>query len=538
MCAKSGRPKILLGVSGLVGVMSIGLAVLAGPGLREALTFTSEGFASMELELAFAGDPLSTAFSGRWEGMGFAYGEVEGSLRLEPLSLSAGLGLDVAGPWTVDVGAELRGDVLSTSALLSLGPEGVKGWGVEARWDGDFLSLAGAIVWEGSFTASAAAYLSSAPLSLGAELLFSQGEGLSRIRGGIGITGDLGEVGFGAIWEPPAREILISTEFDLKSEHLSFGFVAVWDPTPEGELRPAAAAENPAPGGLFRYLENLRIEASLTAPPPEAAGAPVDEAVVLISSPKGSTFVVGEEISFSAKGSRSRGAYLREFLWDFGDGHRAWGSEVRHRYRTPGLYRVVLTVRDADGRPFRAERLLRIVPPELTPDFTWEPEAPTILDEVCFIDLSHGGIVSWHWDFGDGATSSAREPCHQYAERGEFQVTLTVTDSYGNAASVTKTLTVVNIPPHADPGGPYQGVVYTEIVFSAASSYDPDGEIVEYRWEFGDGTTGAGETVAHAYLKPGTYEVCLTVVDDAGAEARACTVAEVVYYCPGPGGTR
>ncbi|MGY4706661.1 PKD domain-containing protein [Candidatus Bipolaricaulota sp. J31] len=510
----------------------VGFAALAGPGLRETLTFASEGFASLELVLFWTGDPLSASLKGQWEGTGFSRGEVGCSLQLEPLALHTGFGMEVTGDWEASLGGELVLPPVSLLGDISFGKGGLTGWGLGALLDWEALSLTGEARWEGSLRGGIALSLYPRPLSLEAGVYFAEGEGLSEVRGGIGLSGDLGTVGLKGIYTPSTEGLLLVTEFDLRSEHLRVGFTAVWNLLRREGLRPAAAQSGEAgPRGILRYLEEVVVEASL-ATPPEAGAAPAEDeqAFILISSPKGSTFVVGEEISFSAKGSRSKGASLREFLWDFGDGHRAWGSEVRHRYRTPGLYRVVLTLRDADGRPLRAERLLRIVPPELVADFAWEPGEPTVLDEVCFIDLSHGEIISWQWDFGDGATSSAREPCHRYAERGDFQVTLTVTDSYGNEASVTKIVTVVNIPPHADPGGPYQGAVYTEIVFSAKGSYDLDGEIVEYRWDFGDGTTGAGETVAHAYLKPGTYEVCLTVVDDAGAEDRACTVAEVVYY--------
>lgn len=56
------------------------------------------------------------------------------------------------------------------------------------------------------------------------------------------------------------------------------------------------------------------------------------------------------------------------------------------------------------------------------------------------------------------------------------------------------------------------------LTFSASDSSDPDGEITYYRWDFGDGSTAAGETVTHSYTYPGRYIVLLTVTDDKGAE--------------------
>lgn len=166
-------------------------------------------------------------------------------------------------------------------------------------------------------------------------------------------------------------------------------------------------------------------------------------------------------------------------------------------------------------------------PGALKADFTWQPQMPTILDLIQFLDLSQGDVVSWLWDLGDGTTSTERNPKHHYKRKGSFTVTLTIIGAYQNAATVSKVLTVVNLPPVADPDGPYEGTLGKEIVFSGAQSHDPDGKVVRYIWDFGDGTTGEGATVIHTYRNPGEYEVCLTVIDDEGASARACTAAKI-----------
>jgi PKD repeat protein len=55
-----------------------------------------------------------------------------------------------------------------------------------------------------------------------------------------------------------------------------------------------------------------------------------------------------------------------------------------------------------------------------------------------------------------------------------------------------------------------------EIVFNASASYDPDGFIVSYLWDFGDGTNATGVTAEHTYLLNGSFTVTLTVTDDDG----------------------
>src|SRR5438094_495951 len=55
------------------------------------------------------------------------------------------------------------------------------------------------------------------------------------------------------------------------------------------------------------------------------------------------------------------------------------------------------------------------------------------------------------------------------------------------------------------------------IYFDATASYDPDGTITSYAWDFGDVQTSFGATPVHAFASPGTYHVSLTVTDNGSA---------------------
>jgi PKD repeat protein len=78
---------------------------------------------------------------------------------------------------------------------------------------------------------------------------------------------------------------------------------------------------------------------------------------------------------------------------------------------------------------------------------------------------------------------------------------------------------IENLPPIANlsAGAPYQGFNSSEIIFNGSLSYDPDGYISLWIWDFGDGTNGSGMNISHTYHDSGRYTVILTVTDDKGA---------------------
>jgi PKD repeat protein len=130
-------------------------------------------------------------------------------------------------------------------------------------------------------------------------------------------------------------------------------------------------------------------------------------------------------------------------------------------------------------------------------------------------------IVSYEWDFGDDETGDGVTVEHTYTEKGTYAVTLVVTDSTGATAARTDEVQALSLAPVAKfTVAPYYVTVDETVWFDASDSYDPDGEIVEYLWDFGDGTTDEGVVVSHEYTSAqGTGwrpQIILTVVDDDG----------------------
>lgn len=129
-----------------------------------------------------------------------------------------------------------------------------------------------------------------------------------------------------------------------------------------------------------------------------------------------------------------------------------------------------------------------------------------------------GDPLTYAWDFGDGSTGTGVNPTHVYAAGGTYAITLVVNDGKVNSEPSTTTadITEVNDPPVAD-AGPDRTVIVDEVVtFDGSGSYDVDGTIIAYAWDFGDGSTGTGINPTHGYGTVGMYTVVLTVTDNDG----------------------
>jgi PKD repeat protein len=154
-----------------------------------------------------------------------------------------------------------------------------------------------------------------------------------------------------------------------------------------------------------------------------------------------------------------------------------------------------------------------------TPAFDYPPLDVTF--NASASSSPNGAIVTYDWDFGDGATADGVIVTHTYTEKGVYAVTLEVRDSAGETGVRTKSVEALNrVPVARFKTNVSTTGVHQPIWFNASESTDSDGEIVEYIWSFGDGETGEGVLVEHEYASAGGTgwrpEITLTVVDDNG----------------------
>jgi len=155
-----------------------------------------------------------------------------------------------------------------------------------------------------------------------------------------------------------------------------------------------------------------------------------------------------------------------------------------------------------------------------TPQFGYPPLETTF--DASASASPNGAIVSYEWDFGDGETDDGVVVTHTYEVKGTYQVTLLITDSSGDTGAFADIVQALNrLPTARFTFSPFWVYANNEARFDASDSSDEDGEIVQYLWSFGDGSTGEGRVVEHAFPYsptggPWIATVTLTVVDDDG----------------------
>ncbi|MFO7792606.1 MAG: PKD domain-containing protein [Candidatus Saliniplasma sp.] len=218
------------------------------------------------------------------------------------------------------------------------------------------------------------------------------------------------------------------------------------------------------------------------------------------------------------------------YSWDFDDGNRSYEKEPVKRYDRLGSYDVTLTVRDDSGMESSVTKTIEVVNIPPRPDFTYEPADPTAKDDVEFISDSYdpdGDIVEYHWDFDDGNVSDGEVVNHSYSFSGSYLVSLVVWDDNGEENQTTKEVEIENLPP--EPSFDYSPAkIYTghEVQFEE-DSFDYDGWISEWSWDFGDGESSDILEPTHTYEEAGEYEIALTIEDNKGTRNSTQSIIKV-----------
>jgi large repetitive protein len=240
---------------------------------------------------------------------------------------------------------------------------------------------------------------------------------------------------------------------------------------------------------------------------------------------------IGDNITFDASASHDLDGTIVNWIWTWGDNSAQGSGETAvHSYAHGGFFRVELVVIDNDGGANFTFRMLFIAPKNTAPVPAFTITAPEMLtNRTISFDATgsfdpDGYITKYLWAFGDGKTASGKSVSHKYLQPGQFKVTLTIEDNgtKQNSTSQNLTLTIApNLPPIANinVNGKVDVIAGETMIFDGRASYDPDGSIANYTWDFGDSTYKYSAYVTKAFAESavGQVTVKLTVRDNKGA---------------------
>ena len=228
----------------------------------------------------------------------------------------------------------------------------------------------------------------------------------------------------------------------------------------------------------------------------------------------------GTAIVLDASASNDPDGVIRDFIWDFGDGNTGSGVVASHSYAKAGSYMIRLTVADDAGVQNSVVHLEKqiTVNPAPVAGLSLSKQYCVGSSVPMSVDVPEATQVGW--SFGDGNTATGTTVRHVYAQPGLYPVNVSLDDGKGllNSQRSEEIYARINAAPVAiagrdrtvDPGAP--------VIFDASGSGDLDGEIVGYRWEFGDGVTLDGATVERSFDASGPVQAVLIVTDDSGSE--------------------
>ena len=211
---------------------------------------------------------------------------------------------------------------------------------------------------------------------------------------------------------------------------------------------------------------------------------------------------------------------ISSWLWDFGLGNTSTNQNPNKTYNVTGVYTVSQYTTDIYGCVDTITYPNAITVIGINTYFEADDTVGCRPMPVQFTDMSSsisGTITNWSWTFGDGNTSNLQNPAHVYNNVGNYAVSLTTTDSEG----CTQTY---NRPNYVSATGPIPSFTHPNLtcinnsITITNNSTTQGSTIVNYLWDFGDGSTSNVASPSHTYTNAGLYTLTLYMQDGNGCD--------------------
>ena len=196
-----------------------------------------------------------------------------------------------------------------------------------------------------------------------------------------------------------------------------------------------------------------------------------------------------------------------KYLWNFGDGKIATIPNPTHSYDSGGVYKVKLIVNSLQGCTDSAWYSITVknaVSANFTSNIRIACKAPVI---ATFSNSILSGNT-YYWKFGDSTTSTVSNPIHTYTDTGNYTVKLVVKNLNGCSDSLTK----INFIKIQKPLFAFNNIPDSScrpFTKTISAILNPTSSIVQYHWDFGDGSTSTDQAPTHTFISPGYFTVKL-----------------------------
>jgi PKD repeat protein len=251
---------------------------------------------------------------------------------------------------------------------------------------------------------------------------------------------------------------------------------------------------------------------------------------------------------FVALPSNNHDKKPEQICWSFGDGRDTCITypenytgtyAIEHRYDLSGIYEACMKISYYGGCQAKKCKKFGIVY-DLSPCdvrlFEITPSAVSLIREFYFYSSNTNNPTHVCWNFGDGTdTCIAIEPGteiphtikHTYPAPGAYRACVKIIFLNGCSATDCHEVAIRTLSDMC--GGYYTDSLLNinSYVFKGFSVHKPDDAVVDYKWAFGDGTSGTGERVTHSYPDAGTYRVCLSINTEKGCETKICNDVKI-----------
>jgi len=209
---------------------------------------------------------------------------------------------------------------------------------------------------------------------------------------------------------------------------------------------------------------------------------------------------------------------ITNYTWQFGDGNFSYKKNPMHRYANNGIYNVTLIVNGGGAMDSISKKIkVENIPPIAV--FFYRVHGYSVEVNASKSSDLDGYIVSYEWKWDNGEWIVGNAISHHSYKEGEHEIWLRVKDDDGSTNVTENEIYIqknIGIAPKANFYWKPAKATDLDMIRFNSTSYDIDGNIVNYTWQFGDGNFSYKKNPMHRYANNGIYNVTLIVKDDDG----------------------